>query len=77
MVAPEDLDLVPFDTLLMALARRFDTVVFGGLKRLGGGEINYSVRHAGDRFAAMGLAFHAAIDVSTMTMQTELPPQDS
>ena len=34
MVAPEDLDLVPFDTLLMALARRFDTVVFGGLKRL-------------------------------------------
>lgn len=73
VVAPEDLDLVPFDTLLMALARRFDAMV----KHLGDGRSTYAVRHAGDRFAAMGLAFHAGSDLSDLTVATALPPQDS
>jgi len=76
MVGPEDLDLLPTDALIVALARRFDAVVFGGLKHLGGGQINYCVRHGGDRFLAIGLAFHAAADLSTTTMQTERPPHD-
>ena len=50
-----DLDLVPTEDLLQALKRRFDHMVFAGIKHIGGdrGE-DFSVRSADHSFATLG-----------------------
>ena len=50
-----DLDLVPTEDLLKALRRRFDRMVFAGIKHMGGGQgEDFSVRSSDHSFATLG-----------------------
>ncbi len=50
-----DLDLIPTEDLLKALKRRFDHMVFAGIKDMGGdrGE-DYTIRYSDHAFATLG-----------------------
>jgi len=67
----DDLDLLSVDQLVGALARRFDSVVFGGCTRLSDGTTDYSVRTSGNQFEAIGLAHYLAYDLSTQVQHDE------
>lgn len=55
-MAMTDLDLIPTEDLLLALKRRYDHMVFAGIKNMGGdqGE-DFSVRSSDYSFATLGL----------------------
>ena len=50
-----DLDLVPTEALLKTLKRRFDHMVFAGIRNMGGdqGE-DYMIRYSDHAFATLG-----------------------
>ncbi len=49
-----DLDLVPTEDLLKALRRRFDHMVFAGIKNMGGGQgEDFSVRSSDHSFGTL------------------------
>ncbi len=51
-----DLDLIPTDDLLKALKRRYDHMVFGGIKHMGGDQAEgFSLRSSGHSSPMLGL----------------------
>ncbi len=50
-----DLDLVPSEDLLQALKRRFDHMVFAGIKKMGGDRReDFTIRYSDHAFATLG-----------------------
>ena len=71
MLTDDELDLLSVDQLISALARRFDSVAFGGCRRLSDGTTDYSVRSSGKDFEAIGLAHYVAYDLSAQVQHDE------
>ena len=55
MIAPEDLGLIPTEVLIEALRKRYDTLIFGGIKDKNGASVSYKRDYSGNRVAALGL----------------------
>lgn len=70
MTPQEILELVPRDALLDELARRFETVVFGGYRTNGDGTGDHMLWYSGHPFVAEGLAHALGIDIHTQTQET-------
>ena len=62
-MTPDDLDLIPTPDLLAALARRFNTCVFAGVRELQNWTSDDFYFFAGHRYIAQGLAVDLAIQI--------------
>lgn len=63
-----DLELTPLNDLLDELSKRFDTVVFGGLRSLNKDTGNHYLWFTGDVWHAKALGFSLAQEVHLKTI---------
>jgi len=72
----EILELISRNLLLDELARRFDTVVFGGYRHNGDGSGDHMLWYAGHPFIALGLTEALGHEIHEETQNTRQPEQE-